>query len=120
MDHGNRQFPSMAFLWPALAAEATSELAAATARELVKLAVGSDTEEAARCEPQWTTRNKVALDLPAVRLRDFSTAPDGAVTLICAPFALHGATIVDFAPGHSLIAALQSAGIGRMLVTDWR
>jgi poly(3-hydroxybutyrate) depolymerase len=120
MDHGSRQFPSMAFLWPALAAEATSELAAATARELVKLAVGSDTEEAARCEPQWTTRNKVALELPAVRLRDFSTAPDGPVTLICAPFALHGATIVDFAPGHSLVAALQSAGIGRMLVTDWR
>ena len=120
MDNGNRQFASMAFLWPALAAEATSELAAATARELVKLAVGADTQETASRAPQWTTHNKIALELPAVRLRDFSTRADGPVTLICAPFALHGATIVDFAPGHSLVAALQGAGIGRMLVTDWR
>ena len=45
----------------------------------------------------------------------------GAVpTPICAPFALHGATITDFAPYHSLIAALQAADVARTFVTDWR
>jgi len=120
MNPGNRQFASMAFLWPALAAEATSELVAATAREFAKLAVGPDTNEANGREPQWTTRNKIALELPAVRLRDFSTRPAGATTLVCAPFALHGATVVDFAAGHSLVAALLSARTNRVFVTDWR
>jgi len=120
MNPGNRQFASMAFLWPALAAEATSEFAAAAAREFVKLAVGPEAGEANGREPQWTTRNKIALELPAVRLRDFSAPPEGATILVCAPFALHGATIVDFAPHHSLVAALQSAGTTRVFATDWR
>ena len=51
----------------------------------------------------WTTPNTVALQLQTMRLRAFSSA---AVTqppvLICAPYALHGALIADFAPGHSL------------------
>jgi len=55
-----------------------------------------------------------------VRLRDFSTACEGMPTLLCAPFALHGSTITDFAPGHSLVAALQGAGVRRVFVTDWR
>jgi poly(3-hydroxyalkanoate) synthetase len=62
----------------------------------------------------------VALEQTAVRLRDFSTGADGAVTLVCAPFALHGATVVDFAADHSLVAALQTAGVSRLFVTDWR
>jgi poly(3-hydroxyalkanoate) synthetase len=33
---------------------------------------------------------------------------------------LHGSTITDFAPGHSLVAALQGAGMRRVFVTDWR
>jgi poly(3-hydroxybutyrate) depolymerase len=119
MNSGNRQFGSMAFLWPALAAETTSELASAVAREFVSLAVGPDKETNGR-EPCWTTRNQVMLELTAVRLRDFSTSADGAATLVCAPFALHGATVVDFAAHHSLIAALQGAGVNRLFVTDWR
>jgi poly(3-hydroxybutyrate) depolymerase len=55
-----------------------------------------------------------------VRLRDFSTTTQGTATLICAPFALHGATIVDFAPRHSLVGALQEIGVDRLFVTDWR
>jgi hypothetical protein len=31
--------------------------------------------------------------------------------LICAPFALHGASITDFAPRHSLVRALQCTGL---------
>ena len=36
-------------------------------------------------------------------LRNFSTPERGQATLVCAPYALHGATIVDFARGHSVV-----------------
>jgi pimeloyl-ACP methyl ester carboxylesterase len=55
-----------------------------------------------------------------VRLRDFSAAHDGIASLICAPYALHGSTIADFAAGHSLVAALRDAGLKRIFATDWR
>src|SRR5205807_7706549 len=45
---------------------------------------------------------------------------DGCPTLICAPFALHGATIADLAPGHSLVEALTRNGCRRLFLTDWR
>ncbi len=112
------QFASAAFLWPALVAASASELASAAARQFVDLAVGQ-TQTAPRT-PRWATRNKVAMELPTVRLRQFSADAAGFATLICAPFALHGSTITDFAPRHSLVAALQDAGIGRAFVTDWR
>jgi poly(3-hydroxybutyrate) depolymerase len=116
---GDRQFASMAFLWPALAAETASSLALVMAREFASLAVGPETETRGP-EPRWTIRNRLALELPAVRLRDFSTTSDGLATLVCAPFALHAATAVDFAADHSLVAALQRAGMSRVFVTDWR
>jgi poly(3-hydroxyalkanoate) synthetase len=119
MTKDSRPFTSMAFMWPMLAAETASEFASAVAREFVKFAAGPDSATEAR-EPRWTTRNKVALELTAVRLRDFSTAGEGTKTLVCAPFALHGSAIVDFAPDHSLVAALQAGDIGRIFVTDWR
>ena len=62
----------------------------------------------------------MVLELATVRLRGFSTASDGPATLVCAPFALHGAAITDLAPPHSLVAALQPAEIERVFVTDWR
>jgi poly(3-hydroxyalkanoate) synthetase len=109
----------MAFLWPALVVESASELASAVAKELVDLAVGSQGDSRGP-ELQWSTPNKVALELASVRLRDFSMAGEGVPSLVCAPFALHGATITDFAPQYSLIAALQAAGLRRLLVTEWR
>ncbi len=113
------QFASAAFLWPALIAEAASEFASAAARELVNLAIEPRPQTGAS-EPRWATQNRVALELLTVRLRDFSTAAEGTPTLVCAPFALHGSTITDFAPRHSLVEALQGAGIRRVFVTDWR
>ena len=62
----------------------------------------------------------VALELPSVRFATFRRVSDGIATLLCAPFALHGSTITDFAPRHSLVAALRDAGIKRLFVTDWR
>jgi poly(3-hydroxybutyrate) depolymerase len=119
MQSDHRQLASMAFLWPALVAETACEFTSAMAREFAGLALGPDAKATGR-EPRWTTSNKVTLELPAVRLRDFSTSADGAITLVCAPFALHGATIADFAAHHSLVAALQSAGMSRVFLTDWR
>src|SRR6267378_8715345 len=68
----------------------------------------------------WTTSNTVALELASMRLRNFSTETGGLATLICAPYALHGATIADFAPGHSVVEALCLGGLSRVFVTDWR
>jgi poly(3-hydroxyalkanoate) synthetase len=69
----------------------------------------------------WTTPNTVLLQLPSMRLREFSQAKAAQPpVLICAPYALHGALIADFAPGHSLVEALQNHGLGRVYVSDWR
>jgi poly(3-hydroxybutyrate) depolymerase len=114
-----RQDPRLAFMWPAFAAASTSDFAALVAKRLVSLALGADHAPEAR-EPGWATPNTVALELKSVRLRDFSTAEEGAATLLCAPFALHRAMIADLAPGHSLVAALREAGLRRLFVTDWR
>jgi poly(3-hydroxyalkanoate) synthetase len=68
----------------------------------------------------WTSANTIALELGSMRLRNFSSRADGPATLICAPYALHGATIADFAPGHSVVETLGQSGLSRVYVTDWR
>jgi poly(3-hydroxybutyrate) depolymerase len=119
LERPSPQFPSVAFLWPALAAEAASEFVSALAREFATLAIGPGTQPEMP-EPQWTTPHPVALEFASARLRDFSTARDGIPTLICAPYALHGATVADFAPGHSLVAALRGADLQRLFLAEWR
>jgi poly(3-hydroxyalkanoate) synthetase len=111
------ELPPLAFLWPALAAASASEAASTITKELLGIAFGPP---GLAVEPSWTTPNQIALELRSVRLRDFSVAREGPVALICAPFALHGASIADFAPRHSLVAALIGAGLRRVFVTDWR
>jgi poly(3-hydroxyalkanoate) synthetase len=107
------------FLWPLIAAATASDAAAGYFHDLAHAVIG---EPAPQDEPElaWASPNRIALELTTVRLRDFSTGSDGTPTLICAPFALHGATIADFAPGHSLVEALRAGGRQRVLVTDWR
>jgi poly(3-hydroxyalkanoate) synthetase len=68
----------------------------------------------------WATPNKIALELSCMRLRDFSRAETGQPTLVCAPYALHSASITDLTPGHSLVEALHRGGLDRVFVTDWR
>ena len=114
-----RQLPHLAFLWPALAAASASELAGSIAKQFIGLA-GTPADLAAGREPDWATPNKIALELKTVRLRDFSIASEGVPTLLCAPYALHGAGIVDLAPGHSLVEALREGGLERLFVTHWR
>jgi poly(3-hydroxyalkanoate) synthetase len=68
----------------------------------------------------WTTPNAVVLELPSMRLREFSRGnATQAPVLICAPYALHGALIADFAANHSLVQALQKDGVNRIYVPDW-
>jgi poly(3-hydroxybutyrate) depolymerase len=110
--------PNFAFLWPAIAAAAASETAAAFAKQFTGLAVGAF--EPIATPPRWATPNNIMLKLKTVQLRDFTTGKTGVPTLLCAPFALHGAVAADLAPGHSLVAALQRAGLPRIFITDWR
>jgi poly(3-hydroxyalkanoate) synthetase len=69
--------------------------------------------------PPWTTPNRVALELSSMRLRDFSQTGAGPPVLVCAPYALHGARIADFAPRHSIVETLRHEGLDRVHVTDW-
>ena len=118
-DPAARPYPSLTLLWPAFAAAAAGDLASLFARQLADLAVGADGRSAR--EPPWTSPNSVALELKTVRLRDFTVgARVQPPTLVCAPFALHGAAVTDLTTGHSLVAALQQAGLQHLLVTDWR
>jgi len=121
-DPTGRNASNPALLWSAAAASAVSEFAALMARHWTALAVGA----AGRPEPQepaWTSPHRIVLELKTVRLRDFSDpapAVDGSAALICAPFALHGATLADLAPGYSLVEALRRGGVRRLFVADWR
>jgi poly(3-hydroxyalkanoate) synthetase len=114
------RFSSNPLIWPLIAAATATDAAAAYLNDVALAFIGEDSGRKELPQPRWATPNRCVLDLKTVRLRDFSTAADGVATLICAPFALHGATVADFAPGHSLVGALRKAGLGRVLVTDWR
>jgi poly(3-hydroxyalkanoate) synthetase len=106
-------------MWPAFAAASASEFAALLAKHFIGLASDAADRAVAR-EPPWATPNTIVLELKTMRLRDFSTAASGVPTLVCAPFALHRASVADLAPGYSLVAALREAGLRRLFVTDWR
>ena len=117
-DPAGHHIPNLALLWPAFAAASASEMAALVARQLTSLAVGGDGPAAQ--QPKWATSHTVALELETVQLRDFTTEARSFPTLLCAPFALHGAAVSDLATEHSLVAALRDAGLRRLFVTDWR
>jgi len=114
-----RQFPYEAFFWPALAAASAGEIASSFAAHFLGSSADADGDHTPQ-EPEGVTPSKIALELHAVRLRDFTVAQSGVPTLLCTPLALHRATIADLAAGHSLVAALSDAGIGRLFMTDWR
>jgi poly(3-hydroxyalkanoate) synthetase len=110
------QFPYEAFFWPALAAASALE----TASSMSAYFLGLNAEGQRTQEPQGVTPSKIALELPVVRLHDFSAADRGVPTLLCTPLALHGAAIADLAERHSLVAALRLGGIERLFMTAWR
>ncbi len=113
------QFPYAAFFWPALAAASAGEIASSFAAHFLGPSGDADGDRTPQ-EPEGATPSKIALELHSVRLRDFTMVKSGVPTLLCTPLALHGATVADLAAGHSLVAALRGAGIGRLFMTDWR
>ncbi|MCP4382483.1 MAG: alpha/beta fold hydrolase [Hyphomicrobiales bacterium] len=114
-------YGSIAFLWPALLAMETGRATLAMAEQFANLVAPAAPDPAVE-PPRWTTPNKLALELRSLKLRDFSTKskPGQTPTLVCPPFALHGATIADFARGHSLVQALRDSGIHQLFLTEWR
>lgn len=99
---------------------------AARAGEVVRASLGEFSrligESVSAHPPDWATPNRVRLELPTMTLRDFSPAQDSTAVpaLICAPYALHHASVADLAPGHSLVAELLRGGVSRLLLTEWR
>ena len=76
---------------------------------------------AERPEAGWATPHDIVLETEALRLRRFGAPEEGVVpTLIVAPYALHGAAIVDFAERHSLVRRLMSAGLRGFYVLERR
>jgi poly(3-hydroxyalkanoate) synthetase len=120
-DRAAEQHPTdLFFFWPAIMAAAATDAVAASLNEFVRHIAGSREQDTPELEPAWTTPHHIRLELGTMRLRDFSTTTHGVPTLVCAPYALHCATIADFAPGHSLVDTLRRSGAGRVHVTDWR
>jgi poly(3-hydroxyalkanoate) synthetase len=113
------QFPYAAFFWPALVAASATETASSIAMHLLGFSADADDAQTPP-EPEGATPSRIALELHAVRLRDFTVGKSGVPTLLCPPLALHGAAIADLAAGHSLVAALREAGIERLFMADWR
>lgn len=106
-------------LWPFIAAATASDVAASYFGGLARAVIDERLEQQ-KPEPPWTTPHAIALELATARLRDFSTRPDGVATLVCTPYALHGAVIADFAPGYSLVETLREAGLHRVYLAEWR
>ncbi|MEJ2410465.1 MAG: alpha/beta fold hydrolase [Novosphingobium sp.] len=73
-------------------------------------------------QPVWASPNEIALDLPTMRLRDFSRSgdADGVPVVVDAPYAGHASTIADYQPGQSLVEVLLDSGLPRVLATDWK
>ena len=83
--------------------------------------LGEVDETVARDKPEWTTPNRMVVDLAALRLRDFSVAQEGRhPALVVAPFALHDAAVADLAPGHSLVETLLANGCSRLFLAEWK
>ena len=116
---GDHPLATLGLLWPTIVAEEVSEFSAAVARGLTYLACDLPAAITVT-EPCWVTPNEIVLELESVRLRCFGQPGKTQPVLVCAPFALHAATITDLAPGYSLIESLQTSTQAAVYVTDWR
>ncbi len=74
-----------------------------------------------RGEPGWSSPNRVILETPVARLRDFSTGSEAGPipTLVLPPQAGHSSCIVDFSPAQSQMQTIISAGLDRAYAIEW-
>lgn len=69
----------------------------------------------------WITPHRVVLDTSTFRLLEFpGGSSPAAPVLIVTPYALHGATLADLAPGHSLVERLLLEGIAGLHLIEWK
>jgi poly(3-hydroxyalkanoate) synthetase len=114
--------PNDVFLWPAIMAQEWArvfQLASGHGSFTAGGAPGS-ADLPAHPEPEFASPNQVVLELALLTLRRFSSLGTAAPTLICAPYALHGATVADFAEGHSVVQALLESGVEGVHLAQWR
>lgn len=71
-------------------------------------------------EPSFATPHRVSLELTTLRLREFLRHEHQTPTVVVAPLALHGATVADFAPHHSLVERLVAEGLEHLVLVEWR
>lgn len=109
-----------AFFWPMIAAMSASEATSAFVHQMARMTAADIAMRPDVPPPEWATPSHLRLELPTLLLHDFSKRSAGAPTLICAPYALHGATVADFAPGHSLVEVLQAQGRDNLHLIEWR
>jgi poly(3-hydroxybutyrate) depolymerase len=102
-------------MWPLLAAGYVGEAALRTFGQPI---LEDESSEPVGPEPCWATPHEVRLELSTLRVLEFSHDQDDLPTLVVAPFALHGATLTDLAPGHSLVECLLDEGLGRVCVME--
>jgi poly(3-hydroxyalkanoate) synthetase len=76
----------------------------------------------AAAPPAMPVFRRVRLELATMRLLEERrpAGPLPAQTVIVAPFAVHDASIADFAEGHSLARTLREAGAGPLALTWWK
>lgn len=115
---------SVPWFWPFAAAVEMAERGARQFQDNLKFIVEAETI-AAPPASDWATPNRVLIDLDTMRLRDFSASdttawPGRATVLVAGPYAGHSSTIADHARGQSLVEALLTNGLPRVLVTDWK
>jgi poly(3-hydroxybutyrate) depolymerase len=74
-----------------------------------------------RGEPGWSSPNRVILEAPVARLRDFSTRSKGGPipTLVLPPQAGHSSSIVDYSSTQSQMQTIISAGLDRAYSMEW-
>jgi len=119
---GAHHYPEVGvpFFWPFGFATAIEEAAWDTGLRNLRYFNEVEKTQIVRPRPQWTTPNRVSLDLHTMELRDFSTAKEGTPVLILAPYAGHTSVIADFHEGQSLAATLLDRACKRLFVTDWK
>jgi hypothetical protein len=110
------------WLWPWIAASALTRRALETGHGSMEMEANDGDAALPRVsEPEWASPNRVAIDLDAMRVRDFSVARDKRrSTLVVAPFALHDARIADLSSAHSLIEKLRANGCSRLFLVEWK
>ena len=93
----------------------------ATPQQLMLESLEWFAEVVGRRRPTWSSPNRVVLETPVARLRDFSTKSRSRVvpTLVLPPQAGHDSCIVDYSAEQSQIQTIIAAGLTRAYSLDW-